>query len=170
MSGAARALMPQALTAEAFAPFGDVVEAGGAHQLINDGTTRQFADLAAIDVAAAGGEPRISIYRATPYALPLTIRMLERHPLSSQLFMPLAGQPFLVVVAEAGKDPDAAAVRAFATNGRQGVNYRRGTWHHPLIAIGHPGEFLVLDRGGEGRNCDEFEFAELGITLQLPAR
>ena len=169
MSGAARTLVPLALTAEAFAPFGDVVEAGGAHQLINDGTTRQFADLAAIDVAAEGGEPRISIYRATPYPLPLAIRMLERHPLSSQLFMPLAGQAFLVVVAEAGKDPDAAAVRAFATNGRQGINYRRGTWHHPLIALGDPGEFLVLDRSGAGRNCDEFSFKGAEIVLTLPA-
>jgi ureidoglycolate lyase len=95
--------------------------------------------------------------------------MLERHPLSSQLFMPLAGQPFLVVVAAAGEDPDAAAVRAFATNGRQGVNYRRGTWHHPLIAIGDAGEFLVIDRAGEGRNCDEISFAGAGIVLKAPA-
>jgi ureidoglycolate lyase len=168
MSGAVRTLVPQALTAEAFAPFGDVVSADGDFELINDGTTRQFADLAAIDVAAEHGPPRISIYRATPYPLPLTIRMLERHPLSSQLFMPLAGQPFLVVVAKAGEDPDAAAVRAFATNGRQGVNYRRGTWHHPLIAIGDAGEFLVIDRAGEGRNCDEFSFAGAGIVLTTP--
>lgn len=169
MSEAPRMLVPQALTAGAFAPFGDVIEAGGDFRSINDGTTRQFADLAAIDVSAEGGEPRISIYHATPYPLPLTIRMLERHPLSSQLFMPLAGQPFLVVVAAAGEDPDAAAVRAFATNGRQGVNFRRGTWHHPLIALGDPGEFLVLDRSGGGRNCDESTLQGAGIELRAPA-
>ncbi|HEY5558274.1 MAG TPA: ureidoglycolate lyase [Steroidobacteraceae bacterium] len=162
-------LRPQALSAGAFAAFGDVVEAGENFELINDGTTRQFADLAKIDVAADGGHPRISIYRTTPHALPLTIRMLERHPHSSQLFMPLSGEPFLVVVAPAGEDPEAATVRAFVTDGRQGVNYRRGTWHHPLIALRDPSEFLVIDRAGRGRNCDEYFFRDEGVVLQRPA-
>ncbi|MEX1994847.1 MAG: ureidoglycolate lyase [Steroidobacteraceae bacterium] len=169
MNGDARTLVPQALTAEAFAAFGDVIEADGDFEIINDGTTRQFADLARIDIAADDGHARISIYRTTPYQLPFTLRMLERHPLSSQLFMPLSGQAFLVVVAPAGADPGAASVHAFVTNGRQGVNYQRGTWHHPLIALGHPGEFLVIDRGGRGRNCDEYFFRDEGIVLQAPA-
>ena len=161
-------LRPQALTAEAFAAFGDVVEAGANFELINHGTTRQFADLAKIDVDADGGRPHVSIYRTTPYELPLTICMLERHPHSSQLFMPLSGEPFLVVVAPAGADPDVPSVRAFVTDGRQGVNYRRGTWHHPMIALGDPSEFLVIDRAGRGRNCDEFIFRDEGIVLRRP--
>jgi ureidoglycolate lyase len=162
-------LRPQVLTAGAFAAFGDVVEAGSNFELINNGTTRQFADLAKIDVAANGGHPRISIYRTMPYELPLAIRMLERHPHSSQLFMPLSGERFLVVVAPAGEDPVVSAVRAFVTDGRQGVNYRRGTWHHPLIALRDPGEFLVIDRAGKGRNCDEVFFRDDGVVLQRPA-
>jgi ureidoglycolate lyase len=63
--------------------------------------------------------------------------------------------------------PDRASVRAFVTNGRQGVNYHRGTWHHPLIAL-TAGEFLVLDRGGPGANCDEFRFADGGLLLPGP--
>ncbi len=163
-------LRPLALTAGAFAEFGEVIEAGGASGLINDGTTRQFADLATIDVTAGGGRPRLSVYRTTPYELPLPIAMLERHPLSSQLFMPLSGQAFLMVVAPAGRDPDPPALCAFVTNGRQGINYRRGTWHHPLIALSGTGDFLVLDREGEGRNCDEFPFANVRIVLQPPGR
>ena len=86
-----------------------------------------------------------------PYELPLAIAMLERHPLSSQLFMPLSAAPFLVVVAPPGEHVDRANVRAFVTNGAQGVNYRRGTWHHPVIALENPSEFLVVDRVGPVR-------------------
>ena len=147
-------LIPEPLTAEAFRPFGDVIEATDAYELINSGTTQKFADLATIDVSTDGGRPCISIYRATPYKLPLTIKMLERHPLGTQLFMPLQSDPFLIVVAPPGDKVDHTSVRAFITNGRQGVNYHRGTWHHPLIAFGAPGEFMIVDRAGQA-NCDE---------------
>jgi ureidoglycolate lyase len=166
VSAAVRVLTPEPLTADAFAGFGDVIQTGGAFELINRGTARQFADLAGIDIAADGGSPRVSIYCARPYELPLTIEMLERHPLSSQLFMPLHGEPFLIVVAPAGQVPDASAMRAFVSNGRQGINYHRGTWHHPLIAIHDPSEFLVLDRAGDGGNCDEICFKGDGIELR----
>lgn len=168
MSATPRALVAESLTAAAFAEFGDVVEARGDSGLINSGTTRQFGDLAGIDVVAEGGHPCVSLYRATPYPLPLPIRMLERHPLGSQLFMPLSGERFLVVVAPPAAVPDRAAVRAFLTDGHQGVNYRRGTWHHPLIALAGTGEFLVIDRAGPGSNCDEFHFGDAELELQRP--
>lgn len=161
-------LRPEPLTAGAFAGFGDVIQTGEAFELINRGTARQFADLARIDISADGGRPRISIYRAKPQMMPLTVVMLECHPLSSQLLMPLHGEPFLIVVAPAGDIPDASAIRAFVTNGRQGINYNRGTWHHPLIAVRDPSEFLVVDRAGDGGNCDEFYFHGDGIELQPP--
>ncbi len=161
-------LFAEPLTAAAFAPFGDVVQAGGESRTINDGTARQFADLAQIDVAEKGGRPRVSIYHARVRELPLPVRLLERHPLSSQLFMPLGPQPFLVVVAPAGDRIEPFSIRAFRTDGRQGVNYRRGTWHHPLIALDEGREFLVIDRGGPGDNCEEFHFADGGFELARP--
>lgn len=165
MSVAATILRPQPLTAAEFAPFGDVIAAGDAFQLINSGTTRQFEDLARIDVATDRGRSRVSIYRVAPYPLPLTITMLERHPLGSQLFMPLHGEAFLIVVARAGDRIDPASLRAFLGNGDQGVNYHRGTWHHPVIALRDPSEFLVVDRSGPGSNCDEFHFEGHRIVL-----
>jgi ureidoglycolate lyase len=165
VSAATTILRPRPLTPAEFAPFGDVIATGDAFQLINDGTTRQFEDLARIDVECDGGRARVSIYRVVPYALPLTITMLERHPLGSQLFMPLHGEPFLIVVARAGDRVEPANVQAFLGNGRQGVNYHRGTWHHPVIALRDPSEFLVLDRTGPGGNCDEVHFADKGIEL-----
>lgn len=162
-----RELAIEPLCAAAFAPFGEVVEAADSAARINQGTASASADLATIDVGAQGGQPRVSIYRAEARVWPLAIAMLERHPLCSQLFMPLSGDPFVIVVAPPGMVPARAAVRAFVTSGRQGVNFRRGTWHHPLIALA-AGDFLVLDRAGPGENCDEFHFADGGLLLSKP--
>jgi len=160
------------LTADAFRPYGDVIEAGERFAVINRGTTRHYSDLARIDVNAQDGRPRVSVYHVMPYDMPLVVAMLERHPLSSQLFMPLDDAPFLVVVA--AKDSDAlvpSAVRAFLTNGRQGVNYHAGTWHHPVIALDRETDFLVVDRAGSGRNCDEFHFdAGARVTVRVGGR
>ena len=163
-----RVLVPQPLTAEAFAPFGDVIEGVSRAQTINRGTTEYYSDLARVDVTPRGGRPRVSIYRVTPYRLPMNIAMLERHPLGSQLFMPLRGERFLVVVAPRGDRIDPASVAAFVTNGAQGVNYHAGTWHHPVIALSEGSDFLVIDREGPGSNCDEHPFAPDGLLLQGP--
>lgn len=163
-------LQPEPLTAEAFAPFGDVIEAGAAPESINAGTTEKYADLARLDLQQAGGDAQVSLYHGQPYPLPFTVRMLERHPLSSQLFMPRARQPFIVMVAAAGAPPAPRSVRAFVTNGDQGVNYAAGTWHHPLIAIGSPAWFLVLERKAQDRNCDEHYFnQDPALMLVAPA-
>lgn len=148
-------LLAEPLTASAFAPFGEVIENDGHTPLIiNDGMTERFHDLARVEVQAGGGHALINLFHARPYALPLRIRELERHPLGSQAFVPLDRQAFLVVVAPAGDGPASASVRAFITNGRQGVSYRRGVWHHSLIVLDEPSRFVVIDRGGPGDNCD----------------
>jgi ureidoglycolate lyase len=145
-----------ALTAEAFAPFGDVIETDGRDsRWINERTCLRFDDLAQVDVGEAGGRPLLSIFEASPRSLPLRICMLERHPMSSQAFYPLQARPFLVVVATDNPLPDARGIRAFLSSGSQGVNYRRNTWHHALIALDCKSTFLVVDRGGAGENCEE---------------
>ena len=150
------ALHARPLTPEAFAPFGDVIEtAGHTARLINEGTCERFDDLARVDVLEAGGRPLISIFNAQPRDLPFEVKTLERHPLSSQAFYPLDAQPFLVVVAEEGDAARPGTVHAFRASGRQGVSYRRSTWHHALLAVGQASRFLVVDRGGPGENCEE---------------
>lgn len=151
-------LKAEPLTSEAFAPFGDVIQmAGHAPRMINEGTCERFDDLAPVDVLAGGGRPLISLFKAAPRALPFEVRVLERHPLSSQAFYPLDGVPFLVVVAADGDAgiPWFRRVHAFRAAGNQGVSYRRNIWHHALLAIGQTSHFLVVDRGGPGGNCDE---------------
>lgn len=154
-----RILTIEPLTPDAFRPFGDVIAASdsGRHFSINDGYAERYHDLAHIDVASNGGRAIISIFKALPRSLPMQLALLERHPLGSQAFMPLSGLPYLVVVAQASPVPDLSHIRCFRAAPGQGVNYARGTWHHPLIALQAPCDFLVVDRGvapGDA-NCDE---------------
>jgi ureidoglycolate lyase len=161
-------LKASALTAAAFAPFGDVIEtAGHAARAINDGTCERFDDLAQVDVLAAGGRPLISIFKSLPRTLPLQVRGLERHPLSSQAIIPLDRVPFLVIVAAEGDAALGSRIRAFYNSGSQGVNYRRNTWHHPLIALERACHFLVVDRGGPGENCEEIAVGEQAILVSV---
>ena len=150
-------LRVEALTREAFAAFGDVIEPASAAQTyaINAGTTTRFHDLARIDADRDGGRPVLSLFRAQPRELPFAITQLERHPLGSQAFVPLSQRPYLVVVAA---DP-VGTPRAFLARDGQGVNYHAGTWHHPLLALDGVSDFLVIDRAGPGNNCDEVELA-----------
>ncbi|MDB5850625.1 MAG: ureidoglycolate hydrolase [Rhodoferax sp.] len=150
------------LTADAFRPYGDVIEASdeARHFTINAGFAERFHDLAPVDVGAQDGRAIINIFRAQPRTLPMQLILLERHPLGSQAFMPLSGRAYLVVVAPATPDEDApetGAIRCFRAEAGQGVNYARGTWHHPLVALDAVCDFLVVDRGGAAgdHNCDE---------------
>lgn len=154
-----RRIVPEPLTADAFAPFGDVIEATDAAEVmpINYGWTTRYNALA--DVAVGDGRAIISIFRSKPLTPPV-LKIFERHPLGSQAFMPLNGRPFLVAVAPSG-DFDAAAVRVFRAAATQGVNYAKGTWHHFLLALEAESDFLVVDRdGGMGENLDEIELSE----------
>jgi ureidoglycolate lyase len=157
------------LTRTAFASFGDVVETEGSrHFAINRGFAERHYDLATLDLAARNGRPVVSIVRTAPRPVPVRITLLERHPLSSQMFFPLTQDPFLIVVAANGTPPQPQAMRAFITNGHQGVNYHRGVWHHPLLVIGSTADFLVIDRSDIDENCDEAGFSEQQIWLSLP--
>jgi ureidoglycolate lyase len=162
-------LAVEPLTAHDFAPYGDVIEAreGAPFHAINRGFAKRFDGLVAIDTAAAAGTTAVAIVRALPRALPFNIVMLERHLLGSQAFMPLSGQPYLVVVAPAGPVPDASSLRCFLCANGQGVNYARGTWHHPLLAIDAESDFLVIDRTGSpgAVDCEEHWLDEANVWI-----
>lgn len=153
-------LVPTPLSAEAFAPFGDVIETKGAEILsINEGTTQRFHDLAAVETGD-GGHTLISIFRGQPRAQPIAIKMMENHPLGSQAFVPMTPASYLVVVAPAGPAPGTDDLAAFSAAGDQGVNYRAGVWHHPLLVLKADHDFVVIDRGGAGNNLEEYRFSD----------
>ncbi len=161
-------LAVEALTKAAFAPFGAVIERDGAEvRVINGGSTDRLHALAPVDVGSDGGWPIVSIFRGRRRPFPLAIAMMERHPLGSQAFVPLQPLPWLVVVATGGAAAP-AGFRAFLARGDQGVSYRRGTWHHPLLVLAPEQEFLVVDRDGPGRNLEEVALGGAAFTVDAP--
>ena len=165
MSG--HALKPLPLTRERFLPFGDVIEASGAErEPMNAARFERFDDLCGVDVGA-DGRVRVSVARCrSATKLPYRFDVVERHPLGSQAFVPLTAARFVVVVAPPAESVELADLQAFVTNGRQGVNYLRGTWHMPLIAFEAGQEFLVIDRAGDLPNCDEHMLDESVLLLE----
>jgi ureidoglycolate lyase len=161
-----RELTPEPLTAEAFAPFGKVIEASDAAVKldINQGHAIRYDRLAELDVADEGGVGAISLFRARPL-VELVLKQFERHPLGSQTFVPLGGGPYLVAVAPAG-DFDPAKIRLFRAEGHQGVHYYKGVWHHFLLVL-KTSDFLVVDRAGRGANCEETGLAGDGRVAVL---
>ncbi len=153
-------LTPRPLTRERFAPYGDVIEAGSAATTaMNDARFERFDDLCGVDP----GDGRVAVSIATSRvatSLPYVIELVERHPLGSQAFVPLSPCRMLVVVAPPGAAVVAADLEAFESNGRQGINYRAGTWHMPLIALESGQRFLVIDRAPDRPNCDVHELDE----------
>lgn len=155
-----KTLSVRPLTQAAFEPFGQVIEADPARmKLINGGNTERFHALAEAEVVGEGARVILNIFRGQPRPFPYALGMMERHPFGSQSFSPLSGRPYLVVVSE-DVDGKPAEPQVFLARGDQGVNYRRNVWHHPLMTIGDPSDFLIVDRDGPGNNLEEYFFSE----------
>ncbi|MBC7718806.1 MAG: ureidoglycolate lyase [Chitinophagaceae bacterium] len=160
-------LHPEPLTPKAFAAYGTVV-APFAHEqppagarAINGGTTWRLDLLADLDLHQGGGTPGLAVYSAIARRFPLALQEMERHTQGSQSFLPLGNARFVVVVAPAGAAPQASDVKAFITNGLQGVVLHPGTWHHGLVAV-EAGCFAVVERHaapGAAADCDEVALA-----------
>lgn len=165
-----RVLKPLPITAERFAPFGDVIATlPEKRAAMNEARFERFDDLAAIDVDLGGdGHVAISIAKSrVATVLPYRFDMVERHPLGSQAFIPRTPFSFIVVVGPQGASVEADDLQAFVTNGTQGINYHRGTWHMPLIALQADKEFLIIDRCGSATNCETLVLAD-AIVLETP--
>lgn len=153
-----RTITAQPLTEAAFAPFGEVLDATGPFRLINEGMCRRHHDRARLDFGP-DGRAGISIFKAEARTLPYDFTLVERHPEGSQAFLPMTADPFLVIVApDAGGRPGTPL--AFLTDGAQGINLHRGTWHGVLTPLAAPGLFAVVDRIGTSPNLQEFRYDE----------
>ena len=132
-------LIARPLTVEAFAPYGDVVEApakpGRAYFETSLGNLREHA------------QPRLWMLKKMPVAgLPLEVKSLERHQFSSQTFVPIEIGRWLVVVAphRAGGGPDVERAEAFLPTPYQGVSYKPNTWHSGLNVFDKPARLTVF--------------------------
>ena len=146
MTATAPHLIAQALSAAAFAPFGQVIEAMGGASPANQGRAERFdtaIDMAGVDARAA--RLHTAIYRIRKSVLPFALKLVERHPLSPQLFFPNSGARFLVCACPARGNgaPDPGALRAFIGQRTQGIVWRTGVWHSPFAALDEDGDFLM---------------------------
>ncbi len=147
------------LTKKKFSPFGDIIEThNNEYELINENRCKKFGNLSTLklhknDVAG------FSIFESEAQTLPLELNFMERHPLASQAFMPLKGETFLITVAQDRKNnPD--KLRAFKTNGSQGININPNVWHGVLCPLEQAGSFLVVDRLKTVNNIEIHKFSE----------
>lgn len=156
------------LSPESFSPFGDVISAGlKGGSAANQGTAVRFDWCADLVNRRSGARPNLAVFRSTPLNPPVAIKLLERHPENTQAFIPMLVSRFLIVAAAnlANGDPDIKSLRAFLCLPGQGINYKAGVWHHPIIALDQPAEFAMLAwEDGSARDCEEHY---LGSPLQI---
>lgn len=158
------ALVARPLTPAAYAPYGHVLmaaPAGEAGRPVNQGTGRRFDWLVPLQNLRGEGAPlNLCVFRCQPRELPLRVRLLERHRRSTQVFIPMNAQRYLVLVAGGAERPELDTLALFVAQGPQGISYHPGTWHHPLLALDAETDFacLVHEDGGP----DDCEEASLG--------
>lgn len=150
-------LAAQPIEAAAFEPYGQVLSDPGP-----DNRTNYAGQLSN---GRPGVDANLAVVRALPpKTLPIEVTKMERHPLSSQAFLPLDCGRYLVIVAKPqGKDgpPDLSTLRAFIAPGHAGINYNAGTWHFPLTSLDRPATFaLLMYMDGGPRDEDWHTLAE----------
>ncbi len=156
----AREIGTEPLTRDAFAPFGEVLEAHGQpSMIINQGKCGRFHDLASLDFIGDTARACVSMFLSEKRCLPYRLEMVERHPLGSQAFVPMTQAPFLIVACP-DEDGRPGTPRAFVSKAGQGINFFRNTWHGVLTPLSDPGLFAVIDRAGTGNNLEEVWFDE----------
>jgi len=159
-------IKPQNITKENFSIFGDLISSDNINPInINVGYAKRFDNLANINTSENGGKVIISIFSALKRSFPMSIDMMEKHPLGSQAFIPMKETTFLSFVAPPGNVPEINKIQSFIIPPKNGINYNSGVWHFPLIST-EDTNFLVIDRKGSGNNLVIHKFDKEKITLQ----
>ena len=156
----------EVITMEAFLPFGHLIDKKHAttKYLINQGTTERHHKLSELNLNNEGGTPTISIFSGTPRALPIEIKIMEKHPIGSQSFLPMQNIDWLTVVChEKNEKPDLNNLKCFLINGNMGITYNKNIWHHPLL-VKNKQDFWIVDRTKTNEpssiNLEEYHFLQ----------
>jgi ureidoglycolate lyase len=113
--------------------------------------------------------PNLASFRCEPWSrFPVVAESMEKHPCSSQLFVPMKVERYLVVVAPGTDAPELDGLKAFVAVPGQGVIYGPGVWHMPLIVFGTPAEFVMFVwEDGTPEDCVVAKLGEpVEITMQ----
>ena len=159
-------IKPKKITRKNFKKFGDIISTKKIKSInINDGYAKRFNDLCRINTSSKKGSTIVSIFSAKKRKFPMNIKMMEKHSLGSQAFIPMEETTFLVFVAPKGKKPNIKKLKSFIIPKQIGINYRPGIWHFPLISTKNM-NFLVIDRKGKGNNLTIHNFKNEKISLK----
>ena len=160
-----RIIKPIPITSENFSKFGDMITTENIKPLeINNGYAKRFDEIAKLDTSTENGETTISIFSALKRSFPMKVDMMEKHPLGSQAFIPMKETTFLCFVAPSGESPDINKIQSFIIPPKNGINYKPGIWHFPLIST-EDTNFLVIDRKGKGENLIIHKFEKEKVIL-----
>ena len=131
------ALKPRPLDAQALEPF--------ATQLISPNGVPRLVP-AVLERGDVAGAHAFTILCPQPVSGPVTIAALERHPHSTQSFLPIQAGRWLVVVAPTAADgsPDLAGVRAFIAGPEDAICIGRNVWHAGLTVLDRPAQFGMI--------------------------
>ena len=159
-------IKPKKITRKNFKKFGDVISTKKIKSInINDGYAKRFNDLCRINTSSKKGSTIVSIFSAKKRKFPMNIKMMEKHSLGSQAFIPMEETTFLIFVAPKEKKPNIKKLKSFIIPEQIGINYRPGIWHFPLISTKNM-NFLVIDRKGKGNNLTIHNFKNEKISLK----
>ena len=159
-------IKPKKITRKNFKKFGDLISTRKGKPIkINNGYAKRFDNLCRINTSSKKGKTIMSIFSAKKRKFPMNIKMMEKHPLGSQAFVPMNETTFLVFVAPKGKRPNTKKIKSFIVPKQTGINYKPGIWHFPLISTENI-NFLVIDRKGIGNNLIIYKFKNEKISLK----
>ena len=159
-------IKPKKITRKNFQKFGDLISVKKIKPInINNGYAKRFDNLCKINTSSKKGKTIMSIFSAKKRKFPMNIKMMEKHPLGSQAFIPMNETTFLVFVAPKGKKPNTKKIESFIVPKQTGINYKPGIWHFPLISSKNM-NFLVIDRKGIGNNLVIHNFKNEKISLK----
>ena len=159
-------IKPKKITSKNFKKFGDLISTKKIKPInINNGYAKRFNNLCKINTSSKKGNTIMSIFSAKKRKFPMKIKMMEKHPLGSQAFVPMSATKFLVFVAPKGDKPDINKIKFFVVPKQTGVNYNSGIWHFPLISMKNM-NFLIVDRKGKGNNLVIYKFKKDKIILK----
>ena len=145
-------IKPKKINGKNFKKFGDLISTRKRRPIkINNGYANRYDNLCKINTSTKNGNTIVSIFSAKKRKFPMNIKMMEKHPLGSQAFIPMKESTFLVFVAPRGEKPNVKKIESFIVPKQTGVNYKPGIWHFPLISKKKM-NFLVVDRKGSGNN------------------
>ena len=155
-----RILDAKPATAEALAPFGQIVGSASGVELkasgfyegkVRTGNPAEFISDDDTTLTLAAIDRR-----------PMEVRYMEQHFKHTQTFIPLGGKPFVAVMAPPnGKDtPDLDNVEAFLFDGSAGFNMKIGTWHEFPFVLSDNTELIVILRNETNRNLRKIEGGE----------